>query len=211
MSFISSLFPKKIKTFFKKFRNFNSIHNLDKKMLNYINYSNGFYIECGANDGVDQSNTWYFEKKMNWTGFLIEPHPLIFNELKKNRSKKNIFINKALGNYRNNNKFVYLTNDDLTSKTKLNENNIKNNIKVPVSTLTDILNQYNSPKVIDFFSLDVEGFENLVLQGIDFEKYKFKYFLIETKNQEVINYLSLKNYTIVERLSHHDLLFRYNN
>ena len=88
MSFISSLFPKKIKTFFKKFRNFNSIHNLDKKMLNYINYSKGFYIECGANDGVDQSNTWYFEKKLNWTGFLIEPHPLIFNELFKNRKKK---------------------------------------------------------------------------------------------------------------------------
>ena len=94
MSKISALFPKKIKSFFKKFRKFNALNGLDKKLLKYINYDNGFYIECGANDGVDQSNTWYFEKFKNWHGFLIEAHPETFNELKKNRSKKNILINK---------------------------------------------------------------------------------------------------------------------
>ena len=33
MSFVTSLFPQKIKTFFKKFRKFNALNNLDKKML----------------------------------------------------------------------------------------------------------------------------------------------------------------------------------
>ena len=51
-------------------------------MLKYINYSNGFYIECGANDGVSKSNTWYFEE-LNWKGLLIEPVNHVFNELKK--------------------------------------------------------------------------------------------------------------------------------
>ena len=73
MSFITSLFPKKLKTFFKKFRKFNALNQLDKKMLEFINYENGFFIECGANDGVDQSNTWYYEKNLNWSGILIEP------------------------------------------------------------------------------------------------------------------------------------------
>jgi len=44
---------------------FYGLNNLDKKMLNYVNYENGFYIEIGAGDGLVQSNTFYFEKKKN--------------------------------------------------------------------------------------------------------------------------------------------------
>jgi FkbM family methyltransferase len=40
-------------------------------------------------------------------------------------------------------------------------------------TLTDILKKNNSPKLIDLFSLDVEGYEFDVLEGIDFNNYKF--------------------------------------
>ena len=86
------LFSTKLKTYIKKFRSFNGYENLDKKMLKYINYSDGFYIECGANDGVNQSNTWYYEKKLNWKGLLIEPIDDIYKELKKNRSDKNFFL-----------------------------------------------------------------------------------------------------------------------
>ena len=57
---IKGLFPVTLKTFIKKFRNFNADNKLDLKMLKYINYENGFFIECGANDGVNQSNTWYY-------------------------------------------------------------------------------------------------------------------------------------------------------
>ena len=89
-------FPVKLKTFLKKFRNFNGYQGLDKRMLKYINYKNGFYIECGANDGVNQSNTWYLEKKLDWKGLLVEPIEVVFNELKKNRSKNNFFFQRAL-------------------------------------------------------------------------------------------------------------------
>ena len=75
-----------IKTKLKKFRKFNSLNKLDKKILNYMNFSDGFFIECGANDGVNQSNTWYLEKYLNWHGILIEPLKDTFMELKKNRS-----------------------------------------------------------------------------------------------------------------------------
>ena len=80
---LNNFVSKKIKTFFIKFRNFNSINDLDKRMLEFINYENGYYIESGANDGVDQSNTWYFEKVLNWSGILIEPLNETFQELKK--------------------------------------------------------------------------------------------------------------------------------
>ncbi len=64
--------------------------------------------------------------------------------------------------------------------------------------------------MIDFFSLDVEGFEDQVIQGINFNKYNFKFFLIETKKDEVIDFLNNNNYNLIRKLSHHDFLFEYN-
>ena len=88
MNILKQLIPVKLKTFLKKGNDYNAIDNLDKKLKKYLNFKNGFFIECGANDGVNQSNTWYFEKKLNWRGILIEPVPNLFKELKKNRNKK---------------------------------------------------------------------------------------------------------------------------
>ena len=65
-----------LKIYLKNKENLMLIMKLTKKMLKYINYKNGFYIDCGANDGVNQSNTWYYEKNLGWNGILIEPIPL---------------------------------------------------------------------------------------------------------------------------------------
>ena len=47
---------------------------------------NGFFIECGAADGVTISNSLFFELKRNWTGLLIEANPGYHRELlDKNR------------------------------------------------------------------------------------------------------------------------------
>ena len=210
MSFINSLFPKKLKTYFKKFRKFNALNQLDKKMLEFIDYDNGYFIECGANDGVDQSNTWYFEKILNWSGILIEPLNKQFQELKKNRSKKNKFFNLALCSSETEN-ILLIEDNDLASKSSVhNSKRVKSNIKsVNSTTLTKILDEVSAPNLVDFFSLDVEGFEDQVIKGINFDKYNFKYFLIETKNKEVINFLVNKNYVLIKKLSYHDLLFKY--
>jgi FkbM family methyltransferase len=208
MSKISALFTKKTKTFFKKFRKFNALNNLDKKLLQYINYNNGFYIECGANDGVDQSNTWHFEKFKNWHGILIEAHPEIFRELIKNRDKRNILVNKFLVSNKYKSKTVNISNNDLISEfSATNEgSSLSNSI-----TLTEVLKKSKAPKLIDLFSLDVEGYEFEVLEGIDFENYKFKYFLVETSNFDKLNgCLIVKKYKFINKLSNHDYLFTIN-
>lgn len=204
---ITRIFPKKLKTFLKKFRKFNALNNLDKNMLEYINYEKGFYIECGANDGVDQSNSWFFEKEKNWKGLLIEPVPKLFKELKKNRSYKNIFINKFLvaNNFKKQN--VKLSDCDLL--TSLGNRNNKC-FDAQVTTLTRILDENNCPNIIDFFSIDVEGYELEVFKGIDFTRYNFKFILVETNNfSEIEKFLYDKKYIFKKKLSHHDYLFSY--
>ncbi len=208
MGLITSLFSQKLKTYFKKFRKFNALYKLDEQMLEYINFENGFFIECGANDGVDQSNTWYYEKYLNWNGILIEPLKIQFNELKKNRSKKNFFFNIALVGSKNIHS-VILKENNLVSRIVDQKEAGSTTISVDCSTLTNVLDEISAPSLIDFFSLDVEGHEYEIINGIDFKRYNFKYFLIETSNELVNQILIEKNYELIKKLSKHDLLFKY--
>ena len=75
-----------------------SLNNIDKKIEKYINFDNGFFVELGANDGIKQSNSLYFELKRNWRGVLIEPSPYNFQKCLVNRSKRNaVFCNACVG------------------------------------------------------------------------------------------------------------------
>ena len=90
-SAIGKFIPNFLLTFYRKnLKKFHGNELLDKKMLDYINFQNGFYIEMGAHDGIINSNTYYYEKKLNWKGVLIEPSKF-FYDLKNNRSSKNFF------------------------------------------------------------------------------------------------------------------------
>lgn len=207
---------------------FYGLHDLDKKMLKYINYKNGVFIEVGANDGLTQSNTAYFEKNLNWTGLLIEPNNEQFLKCKENR-KNSIVENYALvsknykeecviGNFTNQkaNGLMSMTLDlgDYTEDHMLKQKNeilSEQLVKCRSITLTKLLDNHNFDK-IDFFSLDVEGYEISVLNGLDFNKYRPKYILIETANREIYQnkireYMKEKNYIFLERLSLNDDLF----
>jgi FkbM family methyltransferase len=210
---LKSLLPIKIKTYLKKFNRFNAYHNLDKKLLKYINYKDGFYIDCGANDGVNQSTTWYFEKYLNWSGILIEPIPEVYKELINNRSDKNYFYNYALISKKYNKEeinFTFDTKDSLKAKNTLDTNSLKNNeiiMTVKCKTLENILNNNKVPQLIDLFSLDVEGYEFEVLDVINFNSIKFKYILVETEFPEKMNnFLTKKGYSFIERLSDYNFL-----
>jgi FkbM family methyltransferase len=62
--------------------------NLDKYLYhNYLkNIKKGFYIECGAVNGVEQSNTAALNFYYDWTGLLIEANPFQYQNILKHRS-----------------------------------------------------------------------------------------------------------------------------
>jgi FkbM family methyltransferase len=203
---IKGFFPVRLKTFFKKFKKFNGYNQLDVKLLKYINFKNGFYIDCGANDGVNQSTTWYFEKSLCWKGLLIEAIPEVFIQLKKNRGPKNFFENCALVSSKfkkGNAEFFYNKKDTLTGGTLRSDNSIKKII--PAKTLDSILKKNPTIKIIDLFSLDVEGNEFEVLGGTSLNK--IRYILVETNNfKKLNNVLNAKEFKFVERLSNYNFL-----
>ena len=131
-----------------------------------------------------------------------------FNELRKNRSNKNFFFNTALVGSENISSLNLIENN-LVSRIVYDDEIVSNSVVVNSKTLTKILDEISAPNLIDFFSLDVEGYEYEIIKGINFNKYNFKFFLIETSNEQVISYLNNKNYNLLEKLSDHDLLFKY--
>ena len=64
-------------------RKYVALNDLDKKLEKYLNHSNGFFIEAGANDGLKQSNSYYFAKSLQWKGILVEAIPELFEKCVK--------------------------------------------------------------------------------------------------------------------------------
>ena len=42
----------------------------------------GVFVDLGCYDGVTYSNTWYFERVLNWTGVCVEPNPEVYPRIR---------------------------------------------------------------------------------------------------------------------------------
>lgn len=210
---------------------FFAINSIDKKLEQFVNYDDGFYVELGANDGITQSNSLYFELRRNWTGVLVEPTPNNYLLCREYRSEKNTIFCNACVSFDFNYKYVdinYANLMTISENLQLDLPNAENHLQngqqylnkfeasfrfgAVARTLNSILDEANAPLVIDFISLDVEGAELEVLKGIDFNKYIFKYILVEIRDlDQVESFLMQKNYILQEKFSTQDFLFRFSN
>ena len=91
-----------------------------------------------------------------------------------------------------------------------NMRNIENAtlIDVPCEPLYKILDYLDVPK-IDFMTVDTEGYELDVLDGLKLDKYRPTYLLVEIyeANKEIIiNYLMGYNYILVENITNYNKL-----
>ncbi len=202
-----------------------SLKNIDSQLEKYLNYHNGFFIEVGGNDGFNQSNTYYFERFRGWTGILVEGIPELYQECIKERPKSKVF-NCALVSEDYQDSHVTMIYSNLRSLVKgaqkSDEKDLKHvydmkhlkysgvkpyEISVPVRTLTSILDECKVQE-IDLFSLDVEGYELSVLQGLDFNKYRPKYLLIEARFRDEIEKYISDLYIQIDEFSHFDFLYK---
>jgi len=200
-----------------------ALNELDLKLKPYLNFNGGFFIETGSHDGINQSNTLYFERFRNWKGILIEPVPELATKCKENRPSC-IVENCALvpSDYQKQTIEMYYcslmslvkgaqktTEDDLEHvRIGCQVQGIESYpLTVKARTLTSILDQYPVPE-IDLLSLDVEGYELNALRGLDFEKYRPAYLLIEARFRAEIDRFLAPYYQPIAELSHHDVLFK---
>ena len=135
---------------------------------------NGTFVELGALDGVQFSNTLFFEENLEWNGVLIEAQPDNAKELMINRKHT---TNYALGICEAGVDTVEIIGKGAGSGMKEEMMNdhlerliVKHNqsYTVPCAPLGTLLHKSGISQV-DFFSLDVEGAELLVLKTMDWD------------------------------------------
>jgi FkbM family methyltransferase len=154
------------------------IHNI------YREKRGGFFVEIGAYDGIDSSNTYVLEKDYNWNGLCVECNPRFYNMLITNRNclKSNYAVYNKDGitlDFYDSGGYAGLVETN-------NHQNIVNDpkIKVTTKTLTPLLDEIQAPSFIEFLSLDTEGSEYEILKAHDFDKYKFGYICVEHNRVE---------------------------
>jgi len=186
--------------YFQDIKNYSQIKQDLKVLSFYNNKQNGYFIEIGANDGINLSNTYLLEKNYNWKGICVEALPDKFNDLVKNR--KSININKAV--YDKTGEILQFSSDDLLSGItdkidKHMDSKTKQQISVETMTLNDILDQNNAPTFIDYISIDTEGSEFEIIKSVDLNKYKFglmhiEHNFVEPRRTEMKTYLLENGY-----------------
>ncbi len=202
-----------------------SLNNLDEKLAKYLGFNNGFFIEAGSNDGYNQSNTYRLENTQGWSGLLIEAIPDLAKVCQRTRSRSTTLNCALVANERETprvtmhfanlmsvveNSFGDRERTDQHIKTGLEVQNLAETyaMEVTARTLSSIIDELDIGRSVDFFSLDVEGYEIEVLRGLDLNRHRPRFILVETSKPEVVISLLDEHYDMVEKLSVHDYLFR---
>ena len=185
----------------------------------YLDYkTDGFLVEIGVGHtlaDVDHiypdtfSNPTNFKRTssntadfldLGWSGIYIEPVEEYCEEAKiahKNNAERLVVVS------------VGASDKDDHLELFLGDSFVPNDLpsmgynwigrKVKTLPTSKILLENNCPKTIDVMSIDVEGFEDKVIKGIDFEKHSPMMIVVEVNqvDKSVIDYLLPDNYTVV--------------
>ena len=172
----------------------------------YNNKEYGFFIEIGASDGLELSNTYLLETKYKWKGICCEPIPKKFEKLVKNRPnsicyKEAVYSQSGLIlPFDISNSYDLLSGiSDHIDKHKSTVDKDKTTVYVETISLLDVLEKSKAPSFIEYMSLDTEGSEFEILKNFDFEKYTFglidvEHNFMEPRRTEIRDLLLSKGY-----------------
>ena len=171
--------------------------------LFFADRDDGYFIEVGANEPTQSSQTWHLERK-GWRGLLVEPIPELCKELRRQRPHSAV-VQAACGAPEQRGLATLHVAEGLARST-LERNTAALNVKftrtetVAVKTLDDILEELK-PMRVDFVSIDVEGLQLNVLRGFNLQKYHPRLLLVEDylHNLKTHSYLLQQHYRLVKR------------
>lgn len=183
-------------------------------ILKYLfrNRISGFYVDVGAFDPYEVSNTYWFYLQ-GWTGINIDANERSIVKFNKLRPKDtNICaaisdIEEVLNYYEvsGSKSMNSFSKDFIQSQ---NVTRIESSKSIKTRSLSSVLdeNLKNSQR-INFLSIDVEGVELKVLKSNDWSKYRPDIVLLESFEKmtneafdaEIIQYLKAKEYSLISK------------
>lgn len=161
-----------------------------------------YFVEFGATNGIELSNTYLLEKDFGWQGIVCEPGKVWHHDLQRNRSciidLRCIFSDSGKQLIFNETEDAVLSTIDeySDSDTHTQEREIGNKYFVDTISLNDLLLEHDAPDQIDYLSIDTEGSELLILESFNFSLRKISIITVEhnySENREKIYELLVGN------------------
>jgi len=164
----------------------------------------GYFVEFGATNGVDISNSYLLEAEFGWEGILAEPARHWRDALRENRgctidtdcvwreSGATVAFNEVSR--------ADLSTIDAFSDADLWRKARKTGRTYNVRTvsLLDLLDRHKAPRTIDYLSIDTEGSEFEILSAFDFCRYDFRAITVEHNftplRERIFNLLTSNGY-----------------
>jgi Methyltransferase FkbM domain len=166
---------------------------------------NGFFVEFGATDGVNLSNTYVLESRLQWKGILAEPARCWHDSLKRNRAAA-IDDRCVWSKSGESLAFFEAATKELSTVSEFRnrdyvkgERDVGLTYDVQTVSLNDLLIGHGAPAAIDYMSVDTEGSEFIILSSLDFQKFQIKILTVEHNycdpdRQKIFDLLTSNNY-----------------
>jgi len=151
-----------------------------------------FFLESGARDGEEHSNTLFLERSHGWHGLLIEPSKKEFPKLIKKHRKAWAF-NGALSPTKGSLRLSFFDEGAGSGAfegagPQGTSQHQASTIETQAEPLMALLQRIQpSVSVVDFWSLDIEGNEGPVLESTDFSQVEVGVLIIEMNKGEEKN------------------------
>ena len=142
----------------------------------------GFYVDCGAYHPQEDSVTKAFYDR-GWHGINVEPVTSLLHNFKSTRIT-DINLNVALSNTVSSAVFYEILNTGLSTfssdiaRQHIDQGFFARKMEVQTETLSNVLASH-APNEIHFLKIDVEGAEQIVIDGLDLSVYRPWIILIE--------------------------------
>jgi len=162
------------------------------------NKASGIVVDVGAANGIDNSNSFMLLQRHGWSGILIEPEQVQFEEMEmfyKDRANVKC-VNIAAGQTPGPMPF-YPCEQVSTFKEDWRDRCIEGHkvryedtVMVMVEQLSTILDGFDVPHDIDFLSIDCEGMDMEVWYSLG-SKYRPRLVCLEGKGHQMPGYKEL--------------------
>ena len=164
----------------------------------------GVFLDVGAADYRQGSNTYYLEKALGWSGIAVEPQERFAAEYATHRPRT-IFVPLFAASRSNERALLYIPDNPYrasSNKEFVTEPGSRvTTLEARTTTLDSILERYRIDHV-DFLSMDIELAEPDALAGLSPDRFRLQLACVEGHaqvRQQIIDYFAEKGFVLLGR------------
>jgi FkbM family methyltransferase len=176
----------------------------------------GFFLDVGCAWPKKNSNTYYLESELGWSGIGVDALPEFAEDWRRKRPKSRFF--NYIATDRAGLVQTFYRAEGLPGISSIQPRKMFSGkevkyaeIKIPTITLTKLLDDNHVSKV-DLLSMDIEGAELLALAGFDIDRFRPELVCIEAYHagrDKVLAYFAAHGYETIDRYRDRDKVNDY--